>query len=92
MKPTELPDWTQCLEQHLRQWYVDNDPEARAKCPVYKMTRARFDAVLIEFALRSQGGNITRSARMLGINVGTLRSRSTELNINPNDFRTEPNA
>ena len=92
MKPNELPDWTQCLELHLRQWHVDNDPEARAKCPVYKMTRARFDAVLIEFALRSQGGNITRSARMLGINVGTLRSRSTELNINPNDFRTDPNA
>lgn len=54
------------------------------------LTQARreFERQFIVAALRSNGGNLCRSARSLGVHRNTLRNKVSDLGIAPDDAKT----
>ena len=80
-------DWARHLHDHLHDWYEQTDTSVRGDCDVYRITSAEFDRVLINFALQRSGGNISASAKLLGLSIGTLRARIRTLEIDLQSFR-----
>ena len=52
--------------------------------------RREFERQFIEASIRSNQGNLGRSARSLGVHRNTLRNKVTDLGIRPNEVVAKP--
>ena len=80
-------DWTQQLSQHLHGWYEANKHEHEACCNVYRVAMLDFERTVVEFALNVTGGNLTHSARLLGLSIGKLRDIARRHRIDFDAYR-----
>ena len=67
----------------LEQWLAEKSP---APGTLYHSALAAFERPLFERVLEETGGNQLKAAQMLGINRNTLRTRLSELAIDPDQY------
>ena len=62
-----------CVEDALEQYF--NDLDGHEASDLYDLVISQVERPLLEIVLEKYRGNISRTARALGLNRGTLRSR-----------------